>query len=723
MRKLTKTAITVATMATMALGTVASIQADEKKDGWIGSGTNYEYYVNGTKQVNRWVLAGDDWYFLDSDGKMATNSFVRTDAYTSESEVLDRDDTNDLWNTDDFDDDSTFYYVDGSGKMVKGWMQINANSIYLSPNSTKNDKIWYYFGTSGAMYTNAWILSGEDWYAVADNGQMYTNAKLPRDLKPENNNYGYENLEEDSDVYYVDSNGKMVKGWYKTVEADTRVLPAYDGADESDVFSDKGLWIYANPDNGILAWNEWVKNENTWYYIGTGVQPDASTKDKLEITVYENDEDETSKNLINIDPDPNVTEELKDTMQKYKDTDKWHDDIAGTLDERFVMLEDKIVYWVNHDKAKSKYFYLKEDNGAMLTGWYEFDDDYYIWANSSGELANNKVQEVNGRYYYFNRNAICEYKTINIQADYVVKLPDGNYVFYNTDTRPTTNDTYIDDIRISSLKADNPVGTDPHLTQDRYTFGSRSVVRKSLTDLQAVLAYAAENNGSVTGEYEIWKLRNSTTMKAKINFGSAIPASDLTDIGIDIKADPVVTLKDGVRTIGGAENTTTTSSAVTVTGPSATASPEIEADKLESVTTVKNGTVSLTQAQPAIQAEAKDGGVFAANNTTFTGTVKMSTLVEQMMSLLGVTDLSKVNVEYATVVNFPKANNNANVKTEIIVSKAAGTVNSNSDRLNKGDKVNGEVRLVGAGTYEFTVRYSRLGYSAVEKTIKIVVEK
>ena len=719
MRKLTKTAVTVATMATMALGAVASIQADEVKNGWVGSGTNYEYYVNGTKQLNRWVLAGDDWYFLDSDGKMATNSFIRTDAYTDKSEVLDRDDTNDLWNTDDFDDDSTFYYVDGSGKMVKGWMQINANSIYLSPNSSKNDKIWYYFGTSGAMYTNAWIQVGDDWYAVADNGQMYTNAKLPRDLKPENNNYGYENLEEDSDVYYVDSNGKMIKGWYKTVDADTRVLPAYDGEDENDVFSDKGLWIYANPDTGILAWNEWVKVENTWYYIGTGVQPDANTKDKLEITVYENDEDETSRSLINIDPDPNVQEELKNNMQKYEDTDKWNDDIKGTLDERFVMLEDKIVYWTNHDKDKTKYFYLKKDSGAMLTGWYEFDDDYYIWANSSGELANNKVQEVNGRYYYFNKNTICEYKTINIQADYVIKLPDGNYVFYNTDTRPSTTD-YIDDIRISSLKADNPVGSDPHLTQDRYTFGSRSVIRKSLTDLQAVLAYAAENNGGVTGEYEIWKLRNSTTMKAKINFGSAIPAAELTTVGIEIEADPVVTLKNGVRTISGAESATS-SAVVPVTGSSATATPAIDADKLASATTVDGSTVSLKEAQPAIQAEVAKGGVFQGNNTTFTGTVKMLELVKQMMSLLGTSDLSQVDIEYAAVVTFPKAESTNGVTTEIIVSKSAGKIANGSTTLNKGDKVNGEVRLVGAGTYEFTVRYSKSGFSAVEKTIKVVI--
>jgi len=558
MKKLTKTALTTAAMATMVLGTLTSLSADEKKNGWVGSGTNYEYYVNGTKKLNTWVQAGEDWYFLDSDGKMATNSFIRSDAYTSKSEVLDKDDVNDLWTSDDFDDDSTFYFVDSQGKMVSGWLAIDSSSIYLSPNSSKKDKIWYYFSTEGptkgAMYTNAWIKSGEDWYAVGEDGQMYTNAKLPNDLAGETDIY---EAEDEEDVYYVDSNGKMVTGWYKTVKADTdENIKAYLGEDERDTFSDDGLWIYADPNTGALAWNEWVQIEDKWYYIGVGVHDDGHEDDKLDVVVYENELSDQE-----VLPTNKGEYELKNMTLS---TDEHEDDLDYNqhLDNRFVMLEDKIIYWTNHNADDDKYFYLQEGSGAMLADkWYEFEDDYYIWANSKGELATDTVESVNGRYYYFNKAGICNYKDLNNIADYVIKYKyirnsgekaQTGYLFFNTDTNskdllPGLSNSELErikaddvtqvyqNVKVSDLKKDNDL-----LKEDVYRFGQRKVQKKSMTDLEAILAKASEclswngedRTNTLDEDMTIYKLRNSTKMAAKVSITDDIAPVEFANLEV-----------------------------------------------------------------------------------------------------------------------------------------------------------------------------------------------
>lgn len=491
MRKLTKTAITVAAMATMMLGTVASIQADEKKNGWVGSGTNYEYYINGTKQLNKWVEANGKWYFLDEEGKMATKSFIRTDAFTNESEVLDKNDVDDLINSDDIDDDSKFYYVDANGIMVSGWQAINASSVYLSPNSTGNTNIWYYFGSTGAMYTNAWILSGEDWYAVGENGQMYTNEVLKGNLK-----------DDSGKDYFVDGNGKMIRGWYKTTATDK----------SKGEFYDKGLYIYADND-GVLAKNEWIHDNSGWYYVG--INADSEDGD-LEVKVYET-------KLSSLNAEANITSELGDEYERYIPKDDNNDN-----GKNFVMLTNKVIQWTNHKKDTTKYFYLR-DNGAMVSGWYEFEDDYYVCGNGSGELYIDAVESVNGKYYYFNENAICDYKYINVIADYAVKLPDKSFIFYNTDGKNIGSDTSIIDCKISEMR--------DSLTEDEYIFGSRKVKKNSMTDIQVISAYAAQDTGTFNEELTIYKLRSSATTKATVKTSSDATAAEIEKINAYLVKD------------------------------------------------------------------------------------------------------------------------------------------------------------------------------------------
>jgi len=734
MKKLTKTAITAAVMATMTLGTVVSVSADNPKDAWVGSGTNYEYYdKGGNKLQNAWVKAGEDWYFLDSDGKMATSSFVRSDFYTGESEVLDKDDVNDLWSRDDFDDDSTFYFVDSQGKMVSGWVAIDSSSIYLSPNSSKESKIWYYFSTDGstkgAMYTNAWIQSGEDWYAVGENGQMYTNAKLPGNLKDETSRYSVE-LTEDTDVYYVDSNGKMVKGWYKTVKADTDPkLAAYRGFNAADVFSDEGFYIYADPNTGVLAWDEWVNDGNAWYYIGTNVHIDGQSEDLLAVDVHEAE-------LLDLRVIPNIATELHTmtpVVQDQRDANQ-----IQPLDVRFGMLEDKVIQWTNHNEDKTEYFYLQDGSGKMLTGWHQYDDDYYLWANPKGELACNEVALVNGRYYYFNANCICDYKSLNTEADYVVKLPKkeaaaaginvDEFVFYNTDRKVVT-DLNVNSINISDLKDPdiNPVDNRDTSMRTRYLFGTREVQRGSMTDLQAVLAYAAQSNGNdningilgIGENIEIFKLRNSTTMKSKVNLVNSIPVNQLGEIVFGAK--PYLVAEYG-RIGGGLEGRATTQNA-------SPAAVTVVKDK-DGNTIDATLTIDLDEVAESIQ---KDEITFSKN--AYSAKVERKDINKLYKAVIEAIEEAGLEEKDFTIFSAAQLDLGINdqeddVITEIIVAdipdKAkilTGNDVNTGNVIAKGTKVESDsIILVGKGDYKFTVKSSREGYNPVIRTIKVTVE-
>ena len=126
-----------------------------KKTGWSQTGNTWFLYDNeGNIVKNRW--SGNYW--LGSDGKMVTNSWV----------------------------DGGKYYVGADGKWVsdalkpgetrKGW--------------TKAGSTWYFFNDKGNQVKNAWV--GNYW--IGSDGKMVTNSWV------------------DGGKYYVGTDGKWVKG-------------------------------------------------------------------------------------------------------------------------------------------------------------------------------------------------------------------------------------------------------------------------------------------------------------------------------------------------------------------------------------------------------------------------------------------------------------------------------------------------------------------------------
>ena len=189
-----------------------------KKNGWIKEGNTWYYYENGALARNKWV--GNYW--LGTDGKMATSSWVDNDRY----------------------------YVDGNGAWVKdakrpevkknGWVKEGSTWYYYENGALARNK-WignYWLGADGKMATSSWVDNGR--YYVGANGLWDKSAKK-QEVKSEVKKNGW--IKEGSAWYYYE-NGTLARNkWISST-----------------------YWVGAD---GKMATNSWVDN-GRYYVDGSG---------------------------------------------------------------------------------------------------------------------------------------------------------------------------------------------------------------------------------------------------------------------------------------------------------------------------------------------------------------------------------------------------------------------------------------------------------------------
>lgn len=138
--------------------------------GWnkvvSNNATNWYYYdASGAMVAGKWILVGAAWYYLGTNGIMETGQF---------------------------NDGKANYYANDFGAMQTGWVNTGSASA----------PVWYYYGPSGAMVTNAWV--GDYWLGA--DGKMATDSWV------------------DNGKYYVGADGK----W------DSSKKPATDSGSETE---------------------------------------------------------------------------------------------------------------------------------------------------------------------------------------------------------------------------------------------------------------------------------------------------------------------------------------------------------------------------------------------------------------------------------------------------------------------------------------------------------
>ena len=130
----------------------------EKKQGWVKEGDAWYFYYQGQITRNAWIGS----YWLGSDGKMATSSWVDNGRYYVGA--------NGLW------DKSAKKQEVKSEVKKNGWMK-EGSAWYYYENGTLARNKWagnYWLGADGKMATNAWVDNGR--YYVDGSGAWVKNA-------------------------------------------------------------------------------------------------------------------------------------------------------------------------------------------------------------------------------------------------------------------------------------------------------------------------------------------------------------------------------------------------------------------------------------------------------------------------------------------------------------------------------------------------------------------
>ena len=115
MRKQTKLVAVLSAAALLAIG--ASMTSFAATRGWVQEGEDWVYLDNSGERVyNQWKRSGNNYYYLNEEGIMATDTLIH-------------DETVEAW-----------YYVDENGvKLMNQWKQL--------PND-EGEQVGYYSGCS-----------------------------------------------------------------------------------------------------------------------------------------------------------------------------------------------------------------------------------------------------------------------------------------------------------------------------------------------------------------------------------------------------------------------------------------------------------------------------------------------------------------------------------------------------------------------------------------------
>ena len=237
--------------------------ASATKQGWTKVGNAWYFYNHGKVVENAWV--GNYW--LGSDGRMATNSWV----------------------------DNNRYYVGNDGAWVKnysnksGW-QKESGSWYYYKNGLVVRNAWagnYWLGADGRMATNGWV-DNNHYYVGADGAWIKNYSNKSGWQKESGSWYYYKNGSVVRNAwagnYWLGADGRMAtNSWVDN----NRYYVGNDGAwiknysNKSGWQKESGSWYYYK--NGSLVKNAWVGNywlgadgrmaTNSWvdnnrYYVG-----------------------------------------------------------------------------------------------------------------------------------------------------------------------------------------------------------------------------------------------------------------------------------------------------------------------------------------------------------------------------------------------------------------------------------------------------------------------
>ena len=216
MKKQTKLVVTTCAAALLAIGASMTSFAST---GWVEEDGQWFYYdKDGNKVEDEWKKSGENWFWLDSElgGAMATDKLI--------------------------EDDDDIYFVDANGVMVSNaWVKLENEDQDDEEDPAEFN--YYYMQANGKAYqagdsgrTKFRTIDGKK-YAFDEDGKMlygWVNGESQRLTDDDEWNAN----SADEDIYYLGSweDGAMKTGWQK--------LTVYDDQTEED--EEYWFWFKSN---------------------------------------------------------------------------------------------------------------------------------------------------------------------------------------------------------------------------------------------------------------------------------------------------------------------------------------------------------------------------------------------------------------------------------------------------------------------------------------------
>ena len=357
-------------------------------DGYLECGSISVYDKDGAKyyitdesgainQTAGWKEYRFHWYYAKEGGAL----------YTNELKII----------------DGKSYYFDYSGQMVVNTAKYVGNGLcYFDTNGQLVDTVVDFTGTKefhGLTYLNK---DGDFCYTGEYGGRYFSNGIMLQNCIVE-------------DKYYVDFNGKIVKGWIKN--GDT--------------------YYYADPTTGVLVYNKRLQINGTMYYFKgfAMVKGYANTKDG----VYKFSDSGAMIGKVN-----------PGTWFKDPSFNKWqYVNADGTINQKSKLeINGKTYYFVLNDMGASYGWVDLAENCA----WYDYETNTCYWTNATGTGLDTKdgwkktsdgyfgyvengklvtgVKTINGKQYYFYDSGYLAMGVTNYQGKAYVIDDNGNLVNY-----------------------------------------------------------------------------------------------------------------------------------------------------------------------------------------------------------------------------------------------------------------------------------------------------
>ena len=223
--------------------------------GWVKLSGTWYYLTGSGAMATGWIQTGGTWYYMNTSGAMVTDTWIGNNYVDGSGAWIpgkvkaqagwvqsgsrwwyrhaDGSYTRNNWEMIN----GSWYYFDGAGWMVTGWLKLGNNWYYLNPGNgamvtgwLQLGSTWYYMNGSGAMATDTWIGN-----SYVDANGVWDQSKTKAQAYWVQNNGRW---------LYVQEDGSYAKSTWKTIDG----KEYYFGAD------------------GYMA-TGWLKQGSTWYYL------------------------------------------------------------------------------------------------------------------------------------------------------------------------------------------------------------------------------------------------------------------------------------------------------------------------------------------------------------------------------------------------------------------------------------------------------------------------